>query len=321
MEPPIKLVELFDMSLPEPEYLVDKLIPEGAITIISGTSGSYKSYACLDMAIAIAEGKPAFGHFETKKTGVMYIDEENGLRLLKKRLEQLGADRNLDIYFQSYKGFVVNEDNIDNLIWDCTTNNVGLVIFDSLVRVNQGDENNARDMAAFFRLIKNLVYKDISVVLIHHNRKPGSMNAGAGNEMRGSSDIHASIDSHVGFKRAQQRITVTQTKLRTSLEASPFWLKVEGNDENVTLEYQGDLLDSHDTELDTEVLIVLRDGELSQKDVLTALKARDGVKVNEHNLRNLLKVMVAEGQLQVSSGAGNTKLYAIKHEGDGSESS
>lgn len=314
MDPIISLMSLMGMDLPEPEYAVDRLIPEEAITIVSGTAGSYKSYACLDIAIAVASGEPAFGQFKTRKTGVLYIDEENGLRLLKKRLIELNAKSNLDIYFRSYEGFIVNDDSIERLIWDCKTNNIGMVIFDSFVRVNNIDENKAGDSAAFFRHIRRIVGEGIAIVLIHHNRKPGVNIGNPGNEMRGSSDILASVDSHISLTRKGQRVTVTQTKQRYDMELKPFWLTVNGRGKAVTFEYQGMLQDNDDLEqiLEKGVKELLQENEkLSQKELLSKLKTKE-VRTNEHSLRNLIRVMVAEKQVSVTSGVGNTKYYKLE---------
>ena len=98
---PIKIKpidELMGQYYPEQEYIVDRLIPDASITILSGTSRSFKTYTLLEIAISVAKGEPLFGQFETLHGGVLVIDEENGERLLQKRLYQLGATVDLPIY-------------------------------------------------------------------------------------------------------------------------------------------------------------------------------------------------------------------------------
>jgi hypothetical protein len=133
--------------------------------------------------------------------------------------------------------------------------------------------------------------------------------------MRGSSDILAAVDTHLGFSRSKQRVTVTQTKMRYSLEIKPFWLKVEGDENNVVLEYQGQIDVSSNRLEDTHIAAILYEKEMSKKDLEITLKAK-GIKANEKSLGNLLKVMQAEGLVEYRNGNGNTHLYYLKSNED-----
>lgn len=60
------------------DWTVEKLIPEGAITLLHGPGGLGKTWLCLGLAKAISEGVPFLG-LQTKKREVVYLDYENPL--------------------------------------------------------------------------------------------------------------------------------------------------------------------------------------------------------------------------------------------------
>lgn len=315
MEPLTTLEELMWKHFPEQTWLVEGLIPSSAITILSGPPASYKTSVLLDTALAITQGRPLFGHYKTDKTNVLVVDEESGERLLQQRMFQLSATADMPIYFYSLKGFRLNEDSVEQLILRCQNHDIRLVIFDSLVRIHSLDENSAGDMAEVFKYLRRLAAASITVIITHHNRKPGMVRSGA-NEMRGSSDILASVDCHIALSRNDSTLTFQQTKQRYARELKPFEVLVEDSDDNIAFSYVGDVKPKVDREkiLQDAIVALLSSGEkMFQKQILTTLSER-GVKTNEHKLRQVLLEMVADGRIIETAGAGKTKYYSLSGE-------
>lgn len=315
MDPIKKLDALMRQQFPEQTYIVERLIPDSSITIFSGYSRSFKTYTLLQIAIDIASGNPLFGHFPTQQTGVLVIDEENGQRLLQKRLLQLGVTEDLPIYFTPQMGFDLSDQTIDNVLLSCKTNGIKLVIIDSLIRVHGSDENSAREMSKVFKQLRRFTEKDVAVLVTQHNRKQGNVHAGTSNEMRGSSDILAAVDSHIGVIRKDKwYLTFDQTKQRYDVELDPFEVKVTADEDSFIFEFLG-IKQTHVDKseiLRTAVIDLLNEHkQLRQKDLLEKLAELD-IKTNEHNLRSLLGRWVAEGLLLPPlSGTGNTKFYRL----------
>lgn len=140
--------ELMAQKYPDAVYIVDRLIPAEAITILSGQSRSFKTYALLDLAIAVASQKQLFGYFNTTQTNVLIINEEDGERLLQQRFRQLGMahDEELPIYISALNDFKLEDDQISQVLRVCEEKEINLVIIDSLIRVHSADENSAKDM-------------------------------------------------------------------------------------------------------------------------------------------------------------------------------
>lgn len=318
MDPILPIKDLMAKQYPAQKWLVDKLIPASGITILSAEPGSYKTYLLLEAALAVVSGRPLFGQFDTTKTGVLMIDMENGEALLQQRLRELGTPDNEDlpIYFASRREFTVDKENIELAILNCKAYDVGLLMIDSLVRVHQGDENTAGDMAKVFEMLRQIADEGIAVLITHHNRKPGSNVSSGRHEMRGSSDILAAVDCHIALRRKEGKVTVEQTKLRVAKELNPFTLAVEGDEKSVKFSYVNGLESqvSNDKQLEIYITGLLRKhGRLSQKELIEKI-ANLGFKTNEHKVREVLNYMIGMGQIRVESGAGNTKVYVMVEE-------
>lgn len=320
MEPIRKLDDLLAQHFPEQEYIVDRLVPDSSLTILSGASGSFKTYILLEIAISVASGKPLFGKFNTHKSGVLIIDEENGERLMQKRLNQLGATAELPIYFTPSMGFELTDENISNVPLSCKTYDIKLLILDSLIRIHSADENSSREMAKVFKQLRKFSEQGIAVLVTQHNRKPGANGGGAGNEMRGSTDIRAAIDSHIGVSRRNKvYLTFDQTKQRYDFELEPFKVKANVSSTEFTFEYLGAIkaeTDKSEVIWQTVQQLLKEHGQLSQSELLEKLSATEA-KTNEHTLRELLRQWQAEGLLPPpQSGAGKTKYYSLLKETD-----
>lgn len=316
MNPLVTIEELMSMDFPEQKWLADKLIPAGAITILSGPPASYKTWVILHMALCVAKGEPLFGEFKTNQGGVLVIDEENGQRLLQERLYMLSATADLPVFFTEQPGFVLNDKNVALALRNCKAHSIKLIIIDSLVRVHASDENSSGDMSAVFKQLKRFATKGITVLVTHHNRKPGVNSGGVSNEMRGSSDILASVDCHIGMKRKDKILTLHQTKNRYAEELEPFAVLATTDEDSFSFEYQGQLRASEDKNQvikDAVLQLLGEHDKLFQKELLSRL-AELGAKTNEHKLRELLNEMVADKTIAETPGAGKTKYYSLSEE-------
>ena len=65
-----------------------------------------------------------------------------------------------------------------------------LIIFDSLLRFHEAEENSAKEMAQVMAKLRKLVTAGASVIVLHHSPKSEPRK----NSYRGSSEIHAGVD-------------------------------------------------------------------------------------------------------------------------------
>lgn len=311
------LNELLALDFPDNEWLVDRLIPKAGITVLSAYPGQFKTWLLLSVAISVSKGALLFNHFETEQTGVLMVDEENGVRLLQQRLNKLGSGNDLPIHFMPNQNFWLEERWITKAIKLCEKLNIGLVTFDSLVRIHGGDENDAVQMAKVFRQFKRLTNKGIAVLVTHHNRKPGKSSSNLSHEMRGSSDILAAVDCHLALSRDGDRLVLTQTKSRFSEEHHPVEVDVVSTEDKLDFKYIGTMKpnESKKAKTTSAILEILgKLGKLNQKELLAALEEAD-CKVNVKTLRKILNDMVHRKILLASPGKSSEIRYQLSTSG------
>ena len=71
------------------DWLIDDLIPQGALTLITGDSGVGKSTFALAMAGSVVHGHPFLERGTMQKTA-LYVDGENPVCVCRERLDRLG---------------------------------------------------------------------------------------------------------------------------------------------------------------------------------------------------------------------------------------
>lgn len=311
---PKSLAMLMEKDFPPNHWTVENLIPSQSITILSGAPTSCKTWIMLEIAKCVAQGIDLFDNFPTKQTGVLIIDEESGERLLQDRFKILRSPDNLPIYYLSMCGQKITDKYISELIKWCSSNSVGLVMMDSFVRMHDGDENAARDVAKVFKLIRNLTTSELTVLIAHHNRKTNINNIGSQQMMRGSSDILASIDCQLAVSRPQRNelLTIEQTKCRIAPELPQIEIRFNQFQEYSEFEYLGqkDNLNKNLALKNKVIEIITAKQNLNQTDIADKLESF-GLKKNPKTLRNILETMEREKLITVIQGTKNSKMYSI----------
>jgi hypothetical protein len=97
--------ELMKMELPEPEWLVDKLLPAGSLGFIGGNAKSGKTFLCLSLAYHVAAGTPFLNVPVQKRRNVLYIYLEGNIGQVQKRYRSLYGS---DLKFPDNLHFIFN---------------------------------------------------------------------------------------------------------------------------------------------------------------------------------------------------------------------
>lgn len=312
---PMKLDELLLKEFKDIEWVVESLIPAESTTVISGSPASFKTWLLLTIAVKVASGEMLFNYFPTKKTGVLIIDEESGERMLNRRLKKLNCVNTLPVYFTSLEGFKLADELISQITTYAKEKEIGLIIFDSLVRIHNFDENDASKMSRVFESLKQINKEGIAVLLTHHNRKQGFMKSNPSQDMRGSSDILAAIDCHIAIERDENNVLIiTQTKLRIQEELHPFRVVVNQIGESNAFEYDGeveeDLTKFNETKEKSIELLETESRPMYQKEILEFLKA-SGFETGSRTLRDALGQLVDEEKIHKSKGERNKIFYSL----------
>lgn len=316
---------LMKKEFPDIEWIVEDLIPCGTVVVFSGAPATYKTWIVLHMLKNIALGTPVFGKFETKKAGLLLVDEESGERLLRRRMDASGFSEDLPVHYMSIAGFRVSEETVDDLIEYCQENDISFVVFDSLVRIHNGDENDAKAMSGVFRLIQRFKKENITVLLTHHHRKRGGFGGGdLSQEIRGSSDILAAVDVHIAVRKKDEHIAMHQTKMRHKEEITPCKINVVSDGENFDLVYGGEIDEIVDKkELSKKAIIDYL--ELNTEPIYTSalhkLLASTGLEAGYNTYNKAVKELVKAGKIYQVKGERNKKYLTIVPEQENEEMS
>ncbi len=217
------------LAQPDPEYLIDGLVPAVGQSVIYGASGTFKSFLALDWAMFVAAGLPWNGH-QVKQRRVVYIAAE-GLAGLKARAlawsEANGRPDLSRIHWLPEALDLRDSRQVDAVreAFALLPEPPGLVVVDTMARTMPGgDENSARDVGEFVANVDALRDGGASLI-VHHTGHDGE-------HERGSSALRAAADLRVKVKRHGQGplAEVTCTKLKDGEEWEPITLRIEPQD-------------------------------------------------------------------------------------------
>jgi hypothetical protein len=305
----------------EPAWLVDRLFPEGGISIIGGDGGVGKSFLGLLLGISVASGKEFLGEFGVKQGQVLIIDEENALTLTYERLQKLtkglqSVDPNLPLSFLSNQGVLLdNDDSYNALKSELEKLKPSLIIVDSLVRVHGADENSAKEMEGVFRRAKELAkLHNSTIIFLHHTRKLSQNFNWASQMLRGSSDIRNFVDSYVYMWAKGNEKTLVHDKSRYAEAVEAFKVLVEdskdpdGND-MMTIKYTGKAKPPKKSKLDEAKDIIVELLEKNGKMTRPAIRSAVNSKIGSTTMDKALEELKRQGIIDWSGGNGRIKYY------------
>jgi len=197
-------IESWDDIEDEPvEWLIDNVLPKKAFCALYGPPGSYKSFVALDIAEAVATGRPWMGREVQAAGAVLYICGEGfggiGARIKACKMHnktQAGAE----IYViraainmrSSAEDFNLLVASIKDLM-EKSGVQFELVQIDTLARAfGGGNENNSEDMGAFIHnagRIQRML--GCAMMVLHHSGKDATKG------LRGHSSLLGAVDTQL----------------------------------------------------------------------------------------------------------------------------
>jgi len=215
--------------------IVQGLLAYGSVSVIYGPSNLGKSFWVLDLAAAIATGRPFRDDLETDHGAVLYFSLEgktafqNRLDALRVR-ELIGEDTPLFVSFEGLDLSIMPEadsatDTYGQMIVKTIKRieksegcELKLVIIDTLSRaMGGGDENSGRDMMAVVSQIEHIKRETSAhICIVHHTGKDVTRGA------RGHSSLRASVDTEIELSKTPgQSITTVQVTKQRDMQVCP----------------------------------------------------------------------------------------------------
>lgn len=199
----------------EQRWLVEQLWGAEAVGVIGGEPKCGKSFLALDLAVAVASGRPCLRRFAVPQAGtVLLFAAEDALHIVRERLEGIAAVAgvalaNLDIHVITAPTVRLDLEADRRSLRDTVAAiRPRLLVLDPFVRLHRCDENVASEVAPLLAYLRELQRAfEAAVLLVHHARKAG--HARAGQALRGSSEIHAWGDSNLYLRRKRDELRLT----------------------------------------------------------------------------------------------------------------
>jgi hypothetical protein len=220
-------------------WLIKHIIPAASVGVLFGASGAFKSFVALDLSLHNAHGLAWCGK-KTAKGSVVYVAGEGGAGLWR-RIDAWHRARGLalpDNFRVCVHPLLLDRPDQARKLLDAvrgTGLRPSLVVIDTLSQTYSGDENDASDMAAYFRSAAAALRSefDSTVLVVHH------VGHGAAERPRGSSVLTANTDFVFGCYRTADDAMSTVLECRKQKDgdkppALPFDLSkvVLGRDED-----------------------------------------------------------------------------------------
>jgi hypothetical protein len=197
-------------------WLVEDLWGDEAVGIVGGEPKCCKSFLALDLAVAVASGRPCLRRFAVARTGrVLLFAAEDALHVVRQRLAGIAraagrqlADLDIQVITAPSVRLDVERDR-DALTETVDKLRPRLLVLDPFVRLHRIDENISGEVAPLLAYLRELQRRyHVAVVLVHHARKGGARMR-AGQALRGSSEFHAWGDSNLYLRRHGEQLTLS----------------------------------------------------------------------------------------------------------------
>ena len=221
---PLPVLSLDDIQrLPPVQWLVQDLIPKGSLAMLYGEPGCGKTFIALDIALSVAH-KAVWHDYDVNGGQVVYVAGE-GVGGLKKRISAWHIHNEMEqhapfIVIPTSIDLMADEDcgNLADTIRAVATDDVALVIFDTLARSMTGDENSSQDTSVVVKAMDNIRESfGCGVLAVHHSGKDSSRKA------RGSSAWLGAVDASIKVERLGETVSMTVEKQKDAEMIDPMW--------------------------------------------------------------------------------------------------
>lgn len=297
--PPFTVIRIAHVP-PQPptaRWLVEDLWAEGAVGVLGGTPKTGKTWLALELAIAVASGRPCLGRYPVPNPGpVLIYAAEDTASALRERALAIAQVRGIRQIERLAVGLITEPElRLDlpghQLRLDVTLETIKprLLILDPLVRLHAANENSSTEVSALLGFLRALQRAHgVAIALVHHVRKSAA--GQPGQSLRGSGDLHAWGDSNLFLIRRDGQLQL-HVEHRSHPAPRPMAISLAQDPPHLDL---GAAVEPDElSDLDQAVLKALGDQAPTTRSAL-----RDRLRVRNERLGEVLERLEAAGRVR-----------------------
>lgn len=286
-----------------PSWLIQDLWGAEAVGFIGGTPKSFKTWMALEIAIAVASGKPCLGRFKVDNPGhVLVYAAEDTASDIRRRVAGMAQARQIDLPRLAVGLITEPALQLDQpshqrrLVATLAKVKPRLLILDPLVRLHSGDENSSADTSVLLAFLRSLQRDHgVAIVVVHHVRKSATTGQ-PGQALRGSGDLHAWADSNLFLLHRKGRLEL-HAEHRSHPAPSPMTVTLHTDPEHLVVQ------DIANDDLPTEIIeLRKRIVDAISAGPITRVALRRRIAIRNERLGTLLAQLEAEGRIARTDG-------------------
>ena len=282
--------QLWSTENQQGEWLCEPLLARGRAHALYAGAKSGKSLLLLELAAALATGRPVLNLPKREPIPVLYIDYEMTGADVRDRLEAFGYSNEDNMEHLHYVllpsiGGLDTKAGADTVIAAVTQKNIQLVIIDTTARAVEGEENDADTLRAFYRW-SGVALKSLGVTWVRADHAGKDSAKG----QRGSSAKNDDVDVVWKFtKRNTTSILIEATHRR--MQWIPDKIELELREHNGVLMHSiiGDEITDAAQQLAKQLDSIGADVEITARAARELLK-KHNIKSASDILRSALRV-------------------------------
>jgi hypothetical protein len=197
---PLSLDDLFNLELPELNYVVEGILPTDAAGLLSGREKSGKGLIALDLCACVALAEPFLDRAVTEGPAIYCAAEEHVRDVRLRVAARVGSRRDAPLYVLPLDGSTDDRLQLDDPVgmqrlWGMVAAlQPRLVVLDTLRELHARQEDRSDEMGPLLRPLRQLAHQAGTTVLVnHHQNRSGTF--------RGSTAIRAAFDLEWAFTR------------------------------------------------------------------------------------------------------------------------
>jgi AAA domain len=227
---------------PPIEYLVNELLPTGVIALMHGEPRARKSWAELEITIALATGTPAFNleRFCVKEpVPVLYSSQEDAARDVRMRARAILGGRGIQQFPETLAFSVHKGIDLENGIWhealirDAKRYGFRFLGLDPIRRYGTNVDKGPAEVRAITAYLRRFVIETGTTVgLVHHDVKPPMSGPDARRRSHKASggDGFAASECPIAFEAAGDISLAYPEDYKFSIDPKPFSFRLETDD-------------------------------------------------------------------------------------------